>query len=212
MADKSRINQRGQKVFGPQTNIAGDATIAPPPPVYVPHLPSPPRDFTGRNEELQDLLSGFDGGATITGLRGMGGIGKTALAYALAEKLTERYPGGQILVELRGTDPQPMTASEAMARVICAYHPEFKPPESDAELANIYHSILHEMRTLLLLDNAADDGQVRPLLPPQSCGVIITSRRKFSLPDLVPMDLDVLRTDKAVELSAETLETWSSAL
>ena len=135
----------------------------------------------------------------------MGGIGKTALAYALAEKLTERYPDGQILVELRGTDPVPMTPAEAMARVIRAYHPEFKPPESEAELANIYHSVLHEMRALLLLDNAADDGQVRPLLPPQSCGVIVTSRRKFSLPGLVPMDLDVLRTDKAVEL---LLKLW----
>ena len=151
------------------------------------------------------LLAGFDRGATITGLRGMGGIGKTALAYALAEKLTERYPDGQILVELRGTDPLPMTPAEAMARVIRAYHPEFKPPESEAELGNIYHSVLHEMRALLLLDNAADDRQVRPLLPPPSCGVIVTSRRKFSLPGLVPMDLDVLSKDKAVEL---LLKLW----
>ena len=58
---------------------------------------------------------------------------------------------------------------------------------------------------MLLLDNAADDRQVRPLLPPQSCGVIVTSRRKFALPGLVPMDLDVLRTDKAVEL---LLKLW----
>jgi tetratricopeptide (TPR) repeat protein len=205
MADKSCIDQRGLKAVGTQINVAGDATLPTPPPVFVPHLPSPPRDFTGRVEELQDLLAGFDRGATITGLRGMGGIGKTALAYALAEKLTGRYPDGQILVELRGTDQQPMTASEAMARVIRAYHPEFKPPESEAELANIYHSLLHEMRALLLLDNATDDRQVRPLLPPQGCGVIVTSRRKFSLPGLVPMDLDVLRTDKAVEL---LLKLW----
>ena len=205
MEDESRIDQSGQKVFGSQINVAGDATISAPPPAFVPHLPSPPRNFTGRNEELKDLLSDFDRGATITGLRGMGGIGKTALAYALAEKLTGRYPEGQILVELRGTEPVPMTASEAMSRVIRAYNPEFKPPESEAELANIYHSVLHEMRALLLRDNAADDRQVRPLLPPQSCGVIVTSRHKFSLPGLVPMDLDVLRTDKAVEL---LLKLW----
>ena len=205
MADKSRIDQRGQKVVGTQINVAGGATLPTPPPVFVPHLPPPPRDFTGRKEELQDLLAGFDRGATITGLRGMGGIGKTALAYALAEKLNERYPDGQILIELRGTDPVPMTPAEAMIRVIRAYHPEFKPPESEAELANIYNSILHGMRALLLLDNAADDRQVRPLIPPESCGVIVTSRRKFSLPGLVPMDLDVLRTDKAVEL---LLKLW----
>lgn len=186
--------------------VKGDVIVNPLPPLaLVPHLPSPPRDFTGRGKELQDLLAGFDRGATITGLRGMGGIGKTALAYALAEKLIERYPDGQILVELRGTDPVPMTPTEAMARIFRAYHPEFKPPESEAELANIYHSLLHEMHALLLLDNAADDRQVRPLLPPQSCGVVVTSRRKFSLPGLVPMDLDVLRTDKAVEL---LLKLW----
>ncbi len=146
MADESRIDQRGQKVVGQQINVAGDAKLPQPPLVLVPHLPPPPRDFTGRDEELQDLLAGFDRGATITGLRGMGGIGKTALAYALAGKLTERYPDGQILVELRGTDPVPMTPAEAMARVIRAYHPEFKPPESEAELGNIYNSILHGMR------------------------------------------------------------------
>jgi tetratricopeptide (TPR) repeat protein len=219
MAEGSRIDQHGQKEIGQQSNIAGNVTgpmisgevhgdviVNPQPPlVLVPHLPPPPRDFTGRDEELQDLLSGFDRGTTITGLRGMGGIGKTALAYALAEKLTGRYPDGQILVELRGTDPVPMTPAEAMARVIRAYHPEFKPPESDAELANTYHSVLHEMQALLLRDNASDDRQVRPLLPPQGCGVIVTSRRKFSLPGLVPMDLDVLRTDKAVEL---LLKLW----
>jgi tetratricopeptide (TPR) repeat protein len=199
------FDQRDQKVVGTQINVVGNPTLPPPPLVLVPHLPPPPRDFTGRDEELQDLLAGFERGATITGLRGMGGIGKTALAYALAETLAGRYPDGQILVELRGTDPVPMTAAEAMARVIRAYHPQFKPPESEAELGNIYHSVLHEMRALLLLDNAADDRQVRPLLPPQSCGVIVTSRRKFSLPGLVPKDLDVLRTDEAIEL---LLKLW----
>lgn len=171
-----------------------------PPPVFVPHIPPPPKDLTGRDEELQDLLANFDRGATITGLRGMGGIGKTALAYALAEKLIDRYPDGQILVDLRGTDPQPTSPPEAMARVVRAYHPEFKPPESKTELESIYHSVLHDKHVLLLLDNAYDDKQVRPLLPPPTCGVIVTSRRRFTLPGLVAKDLDVLKTDKAVEL------------
>ncbi len=86
MPDKSRFDQHGQKVIGQQINVAGDATLSPLPLVLIPHLPAPPRDFTGRDEELKDLLADFDRGATITGLRGMGGIGKTALAYAMAEK------------------------------------------------------------------------------------------------------------------------------
>ena len=207
MAEGSRIDQRGQKVIGPQINAAGDVNLPPPSLVLVPHLPPLPRDFTGRDEELQDLLDGFDRGATITGLRGMGGIGKTALAYALAEKLADRYPDGQILVELRGTSPEPMTPAEAMAKVVRIYYPEAKLPESEAELARIYHSLLHDLRVLLLLDNAADDRQVRPLLPPASCGMIVTSRRKFALPGLVPVDLDVLPVDKAVNF---LLKFWKA--
>jgi predicted ATPase len=141
-------------VIGQQINVAGDATLPPPPLVLVPHLPAPPRDFTGRDEELKDLLADFDRGATITGLRGMGGIGKTALAYAMAEKLAGCYPDGQVLVELRGTSPEPMTAGEAMANVVRIYYPVAKLPDSEAELARIYHSLLHDLRVLLLLDNA----------------------------------------------------------
>ena len=192
MAEGSRIDQHGQKVIGQQINVAGDATLPPPLLVLVPHLPAPPRDFTGRDEELKDLLADFDRGATITGLRGMGGIGKTALAYALAEKLADRYPDGQILVELRGTSPEPMTPAEAMARVIRAYHPEFRPPESEDGLASIYHSLLRDLRLLLLLDNAAGREQVEPLLPPSGCAVIVTSRNRFALPGLKAKDLDVL--------------------
>ena len=203
MAEGSRIDQRGQKVFGPQINVAGDTPLPPPPLVLVPHLPAPPRDFTGRDEELKDLLADFERGATITGLRGMGGIGKTALAYVLAERLVDRYPDGQILVELRGTSPDPMTPAEAMARVVQAYHPDFKQPESEAELARIYHSLLHDLRVLLLLDNAASREQVEPLLPPLGCAVIVTSRNRFALPGLKAKDLDVLPLEDARKLLLE---------
>jgi len=205
MTDDRHFDQRGQRVIGPQFNVAGDLITPALPPVFIPHIPAPPKDFTGRDEELQDLLAGFDRGATITCLRGMGGIGKTALAYALAEKLIDRYPNGQLLVELRGTDPQPMTPAEAMAKVIRAYHAEAKLPETESDLADIYRSVLHEMHVLLLLDNAADDKQVRPLLPPPTCGAIVTSRHKFTLPGLMAKDLNVLKTDKAAEL---LLKCW----
>ena len=200
MEDRSQIDQRGQRVIGQQINVAGDATLPPPPLILVHHLPPSPRDFTGRDEELQDLLAGFGRGATITGLRGMGGVGKTALAYVLAERLVDRYPDGQILVELRGTSPEPMTAGEAMARVIRAYHPEFKPPVSEAELAGVYHSLLHDLCVLLLLDNAASREQVEPLLPPSGCAAIVTSRKRFALPGLKAKDLDVLPLEDAKKL------------
>ncbi|GEM_PF-565671 len=178
-SSRTAFDQRGQKVIGPQINVAGDVNLPPPPQVLVPHLPAPPRDFTGRDEELKDLLADFDRGATITGLLGMGGIGKTALAYAMAEKLAGCYPDGQVLVELRGTSPEPMTPADAMAKVVRIYYPVAKLPESEAELARIYHSLLHDLRVLLLLDNAASREQVEPPLPPLSCAVIVTSRNRF---------------------------------
>ncbi len=203
MADESSFNQRGQKVIGQQINVGGDAIMPAPPTVFVPHLPSPPRDFTGREEELKDLLADFDRGVTITGLHGMGGIGKTALAYALAEKLADRYPDGQILVELKGTSPEPMTLAEAMASVVRAYHPEFKLPENESELAGIYRSLLYGMNVLLLLDNASNRDQVEPLLSPAGCAAIITSRNRFALPGLKEKDLDVLLLEDAKKLLLE---------
>lgn len=88
-----------------------------------------------------------------------------------------------------------------MARVIRAYHPEFRPPESEAELAGVYHSLLHDLRVLLLLDNAASREQVLPLLPPRGCAVLVTSRYKFTLPGMPEtLSLDVMKPAEAREL------------
>jgi len=66
-------------------------------------IPPPPRDFKGREDEIADILSNFEKGATITGLRGMGGVGKTALALVLTDKIKSQFPDGQIFVDMRGT-------------------------------------------------------------------------------------------------------------
>ena len=60
-------------------------------------------DFTGREKELNELMSYFERGSTIIGLRGLGGVGKTELAFKLANSLKDRYPDGQIMVDLKGT-------------------------------------------------------------------------------------------------------------
>jgi len=163
-------------------------------------IPSPPADFTGRDDELQNILNHFDRGRTIVGLRGMGGIGKTALAFKLSKELTDRYPDGQIFLELKGTDPEPLTPAEAMAHAIHAYNSEALLPEDESELSAVYRNHFHGKHALLLLDNAVDDQQVRPLLLPDTCGVIVTSRENIALQGLIPIDLDVLKPDKAVEL------------
>lgn len=133
--------------------------------VNIPHqIPQPPADFTGRNDDLKYLLDRFNQGATITGLRGMGGIGKTALAFMLAEKLIDRYPDGQILVNMNGTSDEPLTASDAMAQIIHAYDIDARLPPIESELSGLYRSMLHNKKVLILLDNVANEDQVRPLL------------------------------------------------
>ena len=166
-------------------------------------IPRPPDDFKGREDEIREILSNFDKGATITGLRGMAGVGKTALALILAERLKDRFPDGNLILNLKGTTKSPLSAAEAMALVIHSYYPTDPLPENENELHGLYYSVLAGKHALLLLDNAADKEQVEPLLPPSNCAVLITSRNKFTLPGLKERDLDVLPPAEARELLLE---------
>jgi len=156
-------------------------------------LPAPPGDFTGREKELAMLYGAIEeGGVTISGLRGMGGIGKTALALKLAAQITPRYPDAQIYLDLMGTSPAPLTPGQAMIHVVRAYRPTERLPEGEAALGGLYRSVLHGQRALLLMDNAADAAQVEPLIPPPSCLLLVTSRQRFTLPGMRPINLDTL--------------------
>ncbi len=179
----------------------------PPSPVSIPlalalhQLPSPPPDFIGRTAELAELTAALEqGGVTISGLRGMGGIGKTALALKLAERLAPRYPDAQFYMDLRGANPQPLPAAAALAHVIRAYHPTVKLPEAEIELRGLFLSALHGQRALLLMDNAANAAQVEPLIPPPGCALLVTSRHHFHLPGLYAKNLDTLPPEDARKL------------
>ena len=156
-------------------------------------LPAPPPDFTGRGQELTELLTAVEkGGVSISGLQGLGGVGKTALALKLAEQLMPRYPDAQFYLDLKGVTGKPLTSTEAMAHVIRAYHPTAKLPEDEAELGGLYRSVLHNQNALLLMDNAKDAQQVESLLPPPACLLLVTSRQHFTLPGLLAKTLDTL--------------------
>jgi tetratricopeptide (TPR) repeat protein len=161
-------------------------------------LPPPPEDFTGREAELEELMQAIEkGGVTISGLRGMGGIGKTALALKLADELRERYPDAQIYLDLKGTSDKPLTTAEAMAHVVSSYRPADKLPDNEAQLAALFRSVLDGQRALLLMDNAASAAQVAPLILPATCILLVTSREHFVLHGWVAKDLTALTPEEA---------------
>jgi len=164
-------------------------------------IPPPQLDFTGREAEIVELMATLeDASLAIYSLQGMGGVGKTALALKLAEKIKERYPEGQFYLDLRGVSPQPLAPAEAMAHVIHAYHPGARLPESEAELRGAYLSVLHNQRALLLMDNAKDESQIEQLIPPLGCRMLVTSRQYFTLPGLFAITLHSLLPADACKL------------
>jgi DNA-binding SARP family transcriptional activator len=153
-------------------------------------LPAAARYFTGRDGEralLSDLLARVSpeaGGMVIAGLTGMAGIGKTALAVSWAHQVADRFPDGQLFVDLRGFCPagSPLEATEALHGFLTALGiPTGRIPEDIAECAALYRSTLASRRVLIVLDNARDAEQVRPLLPGSpGCMVLVTSRHRLT--------------------------------
>ncbi len=177
-------------------------------------LPAPPRLFTGRDGELAALTAALENaaeqGATmvVSAIGGMGGIGKTWLALHWAHTNIDRFPDGQLHVNLRGFDPtgDPMSPGTAVRGFLHALDvdPAAIPVNLDAQAA-LYRSLVAGKRLLVVLDNARDTAQVTPLLPGSpSCTAIVTSRHELA--GLITehgahlVDLDVLPDAEAQEL------------
>lgn len=170
----------------------------------IPRIRPPRSDFVGRDAEMKEIIAKFERGATITGLRGMGGVGKTELALALAAKLKDNFPDGQIFLNMLGTSNSPLKPEDAMGHVIRSYlGVDASLPEELDSLSELYHSVLSDKKVLILLDNAASREHVEPLLPPENCALLVTSRQKFALPGLAEKDLDVLPLEDAKKLLQE---------
>jgi tetratricopeptide (TPR) repeat protein/beta-phosphoglucomutase-like phosphatase (HAD superfamily) len=166
-------------------------------------LRAPVGDFVGREKEIADLLAALRGGASaaITGISGMGGIGKTELAFYVAERLRDTYPDAQLVVDMRGTDDTPRDPADALAACIRAFvGVEQSLPDDLQELTRIYRSVLEGRRALILLDNASDSAQTRPLLPPAGSALLVTSRETIALPGLKRVTLEQLSPVEAREL------------
>jgi tetratricopeptide (TPR) repeat protein len=101
---------------------------------------------------------------------------------------------------MAGTSAAPLSPAQGLARVIRAFEPLMRLPEDVAELRPIYLHVLRGKRVLLILDNAHDGDQVAPLLPPENCALIVTSRRRIAVGGVVRVDLDLLAPEEAMSL------------
>ncbi|WP_327588401.1 helix-turn-helix domain-containing protein [Nonomuraea sp. NBC_00507] len=151
-------------------------------------LPRGIGDFTGREHELGLLRelaarhTGDDGPAVTATLWGTAGMGKTALAVHAAGRLADLFPDGRFFLDLRGMDATPLESGNGLARLLKALGvPEPSIPADEQERAGHYRALLNERRCLIVLDNAASESQVRPLLPGGGPSMtLITSRRPLA--------------------------------
>ena len=165
-------------------------------------------DFVGRQGQIDRLVKAFSkasesGKPAIGGIRGMGGLGKSELAYVVAQRLEKTFPDAQLLLEMRGASDNPMTAGQALQEVIRTFTPLAQLPDDLHALQKEYLSVLSEKRVLILADDASDERQVETLAPPPGCALLLTSRQRFSLPGMVPVDLETLPQEEAEKLLLE---------
>jgi DNA-binding SARP family transcriptional activator/Tfp pilus assembly protein PilF len=209
----ARLRQVHLGVLTNDPALAGTGTA----PARWRFLPRDVPDFTGRVADLDqlDAITGDSQGATavvVTTVAGAAGVGKTAFAVHWGHRAADRFPDGQLHVNLRGYDVgPPLRAIDALAQLLRAMGlTGDKIPIDEPEAAGLYRSVLADKRVLVLLDNARSVDQVRPLLPSGPGSVaLITSRDRLA--GLLARDgatritLDVLDADEAVALLTRIL-------
>ncbi|WP_031509358.1 AfsR/SARP family transcriptional regulator [Streptomyces megasporus] len=175
-------------------------------------LPATVPDFTGRAAfvtELGDqLVTAESRIMAVSAVAGIGGVGKTTLAIHVAHAARDRFPDGQLYVDLQGAGRSPAEPETVLGAFLRALGtPDSAIPEGLEERAALYRSLLAGRRILTLLDNARDAAQVRPLLPgTEGCAALITSRvRMVDLAGAHLVDLDVMSPEEAMTLFTKIL-------
>jgi DNA-binding SARP family transcriptional activator len=208
--------EHGILAADPALELPPPALVADGPPVAADgppcHLPPDVADFTGREHLLAGLrrLLWREPGQRATAVlvaavSGKAGVGKSAVAIRVAQQLRPRYPDGQLYVNLRGTEAHALAPADVLASFLRALGvDEAAVPDGLEERVRRYRARLADRRVLVVLDNAAGEAQVRPLLPPSAgCAALVTSRARLAgLEAAHQVALEVMQPGEAVELLA----------
>ncbi|MFC8124724.1 BTAD domain-containing putative transcriptional regulator [Streptomyces sp. NPDC057302] len=207
---RTGLKELQQRILQADPALAEPSAAAPEPPtaaVRPAQLPATVPDFTGRASfvsELSEILSAAEGRVmAVSALAGIGGVGKTTLAVHVAHVARTYFPDGQLYVDLQGAGAraaEPETVLGAFLRALGTADSAI--PDSLEERAALYRSVLDGRRVLVVLDNARDAAQVRPLLPGmEGCAALVTSRiRMVDLAGAHLVDLDVMSPEEALLL------------
>jgi DNA-binding SARP family transcriptional activator len=211
-AGESQQTVQAQDIPGPEA-VRGRHVPASPALAVPRQLPGPVPRFVGRTKELATLDRLLDPAAAarrtvvISAIGGTAGVGKTALVLHWAHQATERFPDGQLYVNLHGYDPaEPLPTAEALGGFLRALGVAGeRVPHNLEERAALYRSLLAGRQVLVVLDNAGSAEQARALLPgAASCMTVVTSRSSLAglvaRDGAVRLDLDLLPPDEAVAL------------
>ena len=208
----------GRPPRSPAPTPAGPRSSVPTPA----QLPADIADYTGRAEQVDalcEMLAGtaanVDPGAVrIAVVAGSGGLGKTSLAVHAAHRVRGKFPDGQLHVDLLGATPNPQSPADVLSRFLRDLGMDGRDvPLDEDERAARYRTILATRRMLVVLDNARDAAQVRPLLPgTASCAVLVTTRSR--MPDLAStklVDLNVLHEHEALAMFTRVIGSQRAA-
>ncbi|WP_342751498.1 ATP-binding protein [Paractinoplanes atraurantiacus] len=192
-----RVAGRDPRPLRTLWTAAGETEAAPPP--RRNDLPADLFDFTGREAEAAQVEELLRTAGTVA-VDGMAGVGKTSLAVHVAHRLAAKFPDGALYLDLQGFTPgqEPVDSQTALVRLLDALDIAHVP----ADAAALWRSELSRRRALVVLDNAVDADQVRPLLPGAGrSAVLITSRnRLISLDGVPPVSLPPLSDEAAADL------------
>lgn len=196
----------------PSLELARDAAVAKAPETTNPTpclLPPDITEFTGRTAALAHVHDVLTDGSkrraamVICAIAGKAGVGKTALAVYLAHRVRAAFPDGQLYANLRDGGPQPLDPAIVLGHFLRALGVDGTAiPATVEERAGMYRAQLADRRLLVVLDDAASESQIRPLLPGSgSSAVLVTSRHRLTgLEGAHAVTLEVLRPDEAVDL------------